>query len=551
MLARAVLCVAALVPAALGQKLIWQRDGVVGQYRFSWRAAVIGDLNGDGWEDIAALVTLPGSAGGELWFLSGKDGTTLRIRPRYLPEWAYFVVARAGDMNGDGVPDYAFLAYHLYAVGGQVVEIASGLDDTRLWRIGPLPSPSSFGLTLLGELDLDGDGRPDLVVGDERDRANAIHAYDNAGRELYTVAIPPDLEALGGTSPEAFASLGDYDGDGAKDYVVGAATKYLASSGIAVVSGRTGQILLVSLTARFQFAEFVGDTVAATDDLDGDGVGEIYGGSFGIPGVLVLFSGRTGQELRWWPNPDPRSAAFVSSLHAGDLDRDGVRDALIGASGLTGLSGNNGDGRVLAYSGRDGGLLFEVLGTRFLGVAVDLLRGPPSDPFPLFMATMPDHGVETGSALGRVLLYRAKPPTVTLPGAPPCQGGLPAPAEIGLRDLAPSAGRGVRVHLSEAPSGVNAALFVGLSNTEWNGVPLPLDLSFLGLPPGCALHTSIDALALRVTGTSGLDAGYASVTLPFDLSMTGVRVYAQWLLFGPGNSWPGGLTRPLSWQLAL
>jgi hypothetical protein len=71
------------------------------------------------------------------------------------------------------------------------------------------------------------------------------------------------------------------------------------------------------------------------------------------------------------------------------------------------------------------------------------------------------------------------------------------------------------------------------------------------LPPGCALHTSIDALALRTTGTSGLDTGYASVTLPFDLSMTGVRVYAQWLLFGPGNSWPGGLTRPLSWQLAL
>jgi hypothetical protein len=534
---------------ALGQKLLWQRDGVAGQHRFSPRVAVVGDLNGDGWEDVAALVEAPTPGwDNEIWFLSGKDGTTLRRRPEYAPLWGYLTVARAGDMNSDGVPDYVFRTYSRYASWEVIVEVASGVDDSRLWRIGPLPTPSGF--ALLGDLDLDGDGRVDLVVGNETNRAQTIRAYDNAGRELYTVAMPPDLVLLGGNSPQAFANLGDYDGDGADDYVVGAATKYLASSGIAVLSGRTGQILLRSLTARFAYAEFVGDTVAQTDDLDGDGVGDIYAGSFGIPGVLVLFSGRTGAELRWWPNPDSRSAAFVSALHAVDLDRDGVRDALVGASGLTGLTGNNGEGRVLAYSGRDGGLLWEILGRNYLGTAVDLVRGPPNDPFPLYVTTMPNHGVQTGSALGRVLLYRAKPPTVTLPGAPPCQGGLAAPVEIGLRDLAPSGARGVQVHLSAAPSGVNAALYVGLSNTDWNGVPLPYDLAFLGLP-GCALHTSVDALALRVTGTSGLDAGYASVALPFDLSMTGVRVYAQWIVFGPGNTWPGGLTRPLSWQLAL
>lgn len=201
---------------------------------------------------------------------------------------------------------------------------------------------------------------------------------------------------------------------------------------------------------------------------------------------------------------------------------------------------------MIVYSGRDGGELFRDTVGGALGVRLDLLRGPDDGHFPMFLAPMPQWSFFDG----RVRAFRATPRTVAVSTAPPCLGGLAVPPQIGLRDLAPSGGRGARVHLSGAPPGISTCLVLGLSNTDWNGVLLPFDLSFVGLP-GCALHTSIDAFTARTTGTTGLDRGFASVDLPFDLSLLGRRVYAQWLLFGPDNTWPGGLTRPLSWRLAL
>jgi hypothetical protein len=364
------------------------------------------------------------------------------------------------------------------------------------------------------------------------------HAYDNAGRPLYTVPVQPDLDFY--RNPLSVDRLGDLDSDGADEWMAGGGKTVLPNGhGAIVFSGRTGAIHLRALNTSLPM-EQLGTTVRSTGDLDGDGVSDMIAASnFG--GTVAAFSGRTGGEIRLWLHPKP-----VSGVATTDLDRDGVCDVVAGLPNLqTGVV----FGAVIAYSGRDGGELLRMPDGAAVGVRLEPLRGPADGSFPMLLAPMPN-------ALfgdGRVRVYRGKLPTVAPPAGAPCNGGGPGgvPAEIGLRNLAASGGRGVRVHLSQAPPGVNAALFVGLSNTDWNGVPLPLALSFLGLPPGCALHVSIDALALRVTGTSGLDTGYASVTLPFDLSMTGVRVYAQWLLFGPGNSWPGGLTRPLSWQLAL
>ena len=55
MLVRVALVLALFSPLS-GQKLLWQRDGVRDQYSF-FRAPVVGDLNGDGWEDVATFVT--------------------------------------------------------------------------------------------------------------------------------------------------------------------------------------------------------------------------------------------------------------------------------------------------------------------------------------------------------------------------------------------------------------------------------------------------------------------------------------------------------------
>jgi hypothetical protein len=539
MLFRTLSWLVALSSLCCAQEIVWSRDGVSGQHKFEFAmgAVPIGDVDGDGWEDAVVIVSGIPSFATELWLLSGRDGRTLRRRPQIAPLEYFSVVARTGDMNGDGAPDYAFTTSPQAPPYEPLVEVASGVDDRPILRIRGESASFAFGSALLGDLDLDGDGKPDLIVSEPVHPTLRYHAYDNSGTELYTIPRQPDLEFY--RNPLTVARLADLDGDGANEWMAGGGKTVAPNGhGAIVFSGRTGAIHLRAFNTSLPF-EQIGTTVLATGDLDGDGVPDILAAS-NFCGAAVTFSGRDGHELSLWQNQ-----SAVSGIGIADLDRDGVDDFLLGLPTLFVLG--TGSGVVVARSGRDGGELFRIIGGGNLGVRLDLLRGPDDGSFPMFLAPMPTALFDDG----RVRLYRATPRTVVPSAAPRCVGGMPAPAEIGLRDLAASGRRGVRVHLSDAPPGVGAWLFLGLSNTTWNGVPLPYDLSFLGLPAGCALHTSIDAFAVRTTGTSGLDAGFAFVDIPVDLSALGTRIWAQWAVFGPGNTWPGGLTRPLSWQLAL
>jgi hypothetical protein len=245
-----------------------------------------------------------------------------------------------------------------------------------------------------------------------------------------------------------------------------------------------------------------------------------------------------------------------NALRPADLDGDGVQDLLAGALN-EGSPGPEHIGAVYGLSGRDGAVLFrlgnEERAQHGLGALLDVVAPAPGDPFPMFVVNESMYGRYTwqqgGWEKGRVRLFRGVPAGVRAFGAA-CTTGLPRSPTIGFRDLARSAtGDRVRVHLASAPSGVCTCLVLGASNTSWGGAPLPYDLSFLGLA-GCALYTSIDAFAARTTGTSGIDAGYAFVDVPLPLAppdVIGTPVYAQWLLFGPDNSWPGGLTQALTW----
>lgn len=129
-------------------------------------------------------------------------------------------------------------------------------------------------------------------------------------------------------------------------------------------------------------------------------------------------------------------------------------------------------------------------------------------------------------------MYRGTPPGVE-PYGTPCTG-TPASPQMGIRDLQ---GRGVRLHLSSAPPAAYAALALGLSRTQWNGVSLPFSLAGFGFP-GCSLLTSADVLSTVRTGTVGLDAGYASLDLPLPLVPPAQQTFVlhrQWLVLSPAS----------------
>jgi hypothetical protein len=208
----------------------------------------LGDVNGDGVPDLAIGAPLQDVEGenccdqGQVVVVSGADGTRLHTLHSPRPQrGARFGAALAGvgDVNGDGVSDLAVGApsQDVEGRGGVgVVFLVSGADGRHLHSLhSPNPQAGAdFGRTLAGVGDVNGDGVPDLAVGDplqdlEGDccgGARLVFLFSGAtGRHLHTVRAPrPQPEANFGA---ALAGVGDVNGDGVPDLAVGAPFQYV------------------------------------------------------------------------------------------------------------------------------------------------------------------------------------------------------------------------------------------------------------------------------------------------------------------------------------
>src|SRR5262249_21292250 len=194
-----------------------------------------------------------------------------------------FSVAGVGDVNGDGVPDYA-VGGPGRVVGppqnGRVV-VLSGRDHSVLYDLGGTPQ-SFFGYDINAAGDVNADGYADLIVGAPRvsQTANlAGRVYVVSGRDGSTLWFQDgqgEFASLG----TGVSGVGDLDGDGCAEQAAGAAGDGHNNAGRAyVLSGRDGAYLrtLKPAATAFDFGDFY---VHASDDLDGDGVPDIYVADF-------------------------------------------------------------------------------------------------------------------------------------------------------------------------------------------------------------------------------------------------------------------------------
>ena len=87
------------------------------------------------------------------------------------------------------------------------------------------------------------------------------------------------------------------------------------------------------------------------------------------------------------------------------------------------------------------------------------------------------------------------------------------------------------VDLSLAAANTVAILFTGLSNTNFHGFPLPINLTGVGAPL-CNLLVS-DTIVL-VVGTNGAGAGTQPLAIPNDNSLSGAVFYQQYIVLDAG-----------------
>lgn len=140
----------------------------------------IGDVDRDGRGDVLAEI------GGDLLLFSGRTGAVTFTFPSE-PGEVLNSASGGGDVDGDGVPDFAFARRRSWR---KDVRVYSGAARTLLAHFTrrDLFDDTRFGWSLDLTRDLDRDGRADLVVGapgeDRRGTIDAGAVYVYSGREL-------------------------------------------------------------------------------------------------------------------------------------------------------------------------------------------------------------------------------------------------------------------------------------------------------------------------------------------------------------------------------
>lgn len=239
----------------------------------------------------------------------------------------------------------------------------------RTWG-GLLPT-ENFGAVVACPGDVDGDSTDDTAIADPGYFPPAlppppvflgrVQVYSGrTGALLWSVTNP----GLTGAFGNSLGAAGDIDGDGHPDLAVGTPTSPggfgVVAGNIRVLSGRNGQLLL-DWTAP-PSAEVIGSRLAPAGDVDGDGYPDILAGSRSTNIFVVthplLLSGRTGQPIHQWTSGQWDDGFGMAVAAPGDLDQDGTPDVVIGAPYDGAYTPLPIWGRVYAYSGRTGALIW-------------------------------------------------------------------------------------------------------------------------------------------------------------------------------------------------
>jgi hypothetical protein len=169
------------------------------------------DLNGDGVED--AVVSEFGNLTGRLAWYERLPGGGSRRHPMTSEPGALNTFVR--DFDGDGRLDVLALT----AQGEEGVSLFHGRPGGEFTREKLLRLPPSFGSTSMELADVNGDGRPDIVLanGDNGDYPSpakpyhGVHVYLDDGRGHYA-------ESFFFPMPGAYKAVArDFDGDGDLD----------------------------------------------------------------------------------------------------------------------------------------------------------------------------------------------------------------------------------------------------------------------------------------------------------------------------------------------
>jgi hypothetical protein len=283
-------------------------------------------------------------------------------------------VSGAGDVNRDGFDDLIVSAKWAdiggYTNAGSTF-VYSGADGSILYQWHGQDDTDNLGVSVSGAGDVNADGFDDIIFsslspepGHTLSRGNAAVYSGRNGTLLYRWI---GTAAVWGHFGNSVADAGDVNSDGYADVIIGEYDAYRGGyknvGSAFVFSGADGSVL-------FQWDgsapyEYFGESVSGAGDVNRDGFDDLIVGApraepggIRYAGSVFVFSGMDGSTLYEWNGSVKNSLLGESASGAGDVNQDGYDDIIFGSQKPI-PGGSFYTGEVSVYSGKDGTVLHQ------------------------------------------------------------------------------------------------------------------------------------------------------------------------------------------------
>jgi hypothetical protein len=292
-------------------------------------AATTGDIDGDGKPDLIVSYSGYSGTGFAVLHNTSTPGNISFASPVNFATPGSPWSLGLGDIDGDGKPDVIVIS-NTSGVSTTIsvfLNMSTGGTITNASFSNKVDLITGAAATSLAIGDIDIDGKPDIILVNRMwSTISLMRNTSSAGN----VTFESKVDIAAGSSP-ASASVGDFNADGKPDLAVTNGSGNTVS--IFLNTAASGSFTTSSLAPKTDFATGAGPSPIVITDMDGDGKPDILTGNTGSSTLSILrnitTNGNTSASFDTKVDVNMSTNSYFLNFALGDIDGDGKPDMVV------------------------------------------------------------------------------------------------------------------------------------------------------------------------------------------------------------------------------